>query len=109
MKNKKEQRMSRKLRIRAKVNGTHDRPRVAVFRSNKTLYVQVIDDEAAKTVFASRVAGKTIEKAKELGTTVSQLLKKNKIEAIVFDRGGYRYHGVVKALADAIREGGIRV
>ena len=109
MKNKREQRQSRKMRIRSKVSGTHDRPRVAVFRSNKSLYVQVIDDQTAKTVFTSKIAGKTIVKAKELGTVVAQQLKKKGTEAIVFDRGGYKYHGVVKALADTLREGGIRV
>ena len=109
MKNKREQRHSRKLRIRSKVTGTKDRPRLAIFRSNTTLYVQVIDDGAEETVLAAKISGKTIAKAKELGVTVTQLLKKKSLTTIVFDRGGYRYHGVVKALADTLREGGIRV
>ena len=109
MKNKKEQRLSRKLRIRAKVSGTHDRPRLAVFRSNTSIYVQIIDDNAGKTVLASKTSGKTVAKAKELGVLVAADLKKKHITAIVFDRGGYRYHGVVKALADSVREGGIKV
>jgi len=109
MKNKKEQRQSRKFRIRAKVTGTSDRPRLAVFRSNKSVYVQVIDDSAGKTLIASKVLGKTVAKAKELGVGVVAELKKKHILTIVFDRGGYRYHGAVKALADCLREGGIKV
>lgn len=102
-------RLHRKIRIRARISGTKDRPRLAVFRSNKALYVQVIDDKAESTMFESHIAGKTIAKAKELGTLVAATAKKKNIKAVVFDRGGYRYHGAVKALAEAVREGGIRV
>ena len=109
MKAKREKRLSRKIRIRARINGTATRPRMNVFRSNTALYVQLVDDEKHVTICASRIAGKTIAKAKELGTAFTAILKKKGVKKIVFDRGGYRYHGVVKALADSVREGGIQV
>lgn len=109
MKNKNVQRKHRKLRIRAKVNGTETRPRLAVFRSNAALYVQVINDEIGKTLFSDMLKGATIANAKVLGTTVVAHLKKEKITTVVFDRSGYRYHGVVKSLAESVREGGIIV
>jgi large subunit ribosomal protein L18 len=107
MKTKKEQRLKRKLRIRAKVNGTKDRPRMAIFRSNTTLYVQMIDDVAGVTICTASVKGASMANAKKLGSDIVALSKKHTIKAVVFDRGGYRYHGVVKALADAVREGGL--
>jgi large subunit ribosomal protein L18 len=100
-------RLKRKLRIRAKVSGTADRPRLAVFRSNKALYVQLVNDADATTVCSASVKGSTVVNAKKLGADVIALAKKHHIKAVVFDRGGYRYHGVVKALAEAVREGGI--
>lgn len=109
MKTKNEQRLKRKLRIRAKVNGTKDRPRLAVFRSNKALYVQLIDDDAESTLLSKMVKGSTMANAKLLGLGIAELAKKHHIKAVVFDRGGYRYHGVIKALADAVREGGLIV
>lgn len=102
-------RVSRKRRIRAKVSGTADRPRLAVFRSHKALYVQLIDDSIAKTVFSLKALGTTIDKAKALGQEVAATAKKKGIETVVFDRGGFRYHGAVKALADACREGGLTI
>lgn len=101
--------MRRKSRIRARVNGTIDRPRLNVYRSNKAIYVQCVDDEKHVTIFASMIQGKTIAKAKELGASVVEMAKKKNITKIVFDRGGYRYHGVIKALADSVREGGLQV
>ena len=109
MKTRREARLHRKLRIRAKVSGTAARPRLAVFRSNKALYVQLIDDTKGKTLASSHVAGKTIAKAKELGALVSEVAKKKKITTVVFDRGGGRFHGVIKALADTCREGGLTI
>ncbi len=109
MKTKNEQRLKRKLRIRAKVNGTKDRPRLAVFRSNKALYVQLIDDASETTILSAAVKGSTVVNAKQLGLDIAVLAKKHHIKTVVFDRGGYRYHGVVKALADAVREGGLIV
>jgi large subunit ribosomal protein L18 len=109
MKTKKEQRMKRKLRIRAKVSGTVERPRMAVFRSHKALYVQLIDDTSATTVFSKVIQGATVANAKTLGAQVAAEAKKKGITTVVFDRGGFQYHGVVKALADAAREGGLTI
>jgi large subunit ribosomal protein L18 len=109
MKNKIENRIRRKYRIRARVNGTHERPRLSVFRSNKALYVQLVDDEKHVTICTANIDGKTIVKAKELGATIAKIAKEKKVTTVVFDRSGYRYHGVIQALADAVREGGIIV
>jgi large subunit ribosomal protein L18 len=102
-------RSKRQSRIRAKVTGTTARPRLSVYKSNMSLYVQLIDDVKGTTIFSKSLKGKSIEKAKQLGAEVGALIKKKGIQAIVFDRGGFRYHGAVKTLADAIREGGIHV
>ncbi len=107
----------RKARVRAKLTGTSERPRLTVFRSNKYIYLQVIDDTVGKTLAAaSSYAGKgkkavTGKTAAALETTSRLLeqLKKNKITSLVFDRGSYRYHGRIKAVADALREGNIHV
>ena len=109
MKSKNKQRLHRKLRIRAKVSGTASRPRLAVFRSNKSLYVQVIDDVAGKTLFSGMVKGTSVALAKTLGEDIASKAKKKNITTVVFDRGGYRYHGVIKAIADSVREGGITI
>jgi large subunit ribosomal protein L18 len=107
--NKRDNRIRRKYRIRARVNGTHNRPRLSVFRSNQALYVQLVDDEKHVILCAGKIQGKTIAKAKELGTSIAQTAKEKKITTVVFDRSGYRYHGVIKAMADAVREGGLIV
>lgn len=109
MKSKKDMRKRRKFRIRAKVSGTQARPRMAVFRSLKALYVQLIDDVEGKTVFSLRAAGTTVAIAKTLGADVAAAAKKKGINTVVFDRGGFRYHGVIKALADSAREGGLTI
>lgn len=101
--------MHRKLRIRAKVSGTQVRPRLSVFRSHRALYVQLIDDEAGKTLFSVKESGTTIAKAKTLGTRVAEIAKNKGISSVVFDRGGFRYHGAIKALADTAREGGLTI
>jgi large subunit ribosomal protein L18 len=102
-------RAPRKLRIRARVSGTAARPRMNVFKSNTSLYVQLIDDESSKTILSLRENGDTVAHAKKLGAEVATAAKKKGIAALVFDRGGFRYHGVIKALADATREGGITI
>lgn len=108
---KQNNRMRRHARIRAKVSGTATRPRLAVFKSNRSLYIQLIDDENSATLFAAdsrKAKGKTpTEKAIDLGKQVAEAAKKKKIEAIVFDRGGFKYQGVIAALADSAREGGL--
>jgi large subunit ribosomal protein L18 len=106
---KKEMRTHRRRRIRSKVSGTALRPRLAVFKSNKNLSVQLIDDDKAVTLGSVQIAGATVAKAKELGSKVVELAKKKGIKTFVFDRGGYRYHGVVKTIADVVREGGLTI
>ena len=104
-------------RIRKKVNGTAERPRMVVFRSNKQIYVQVIDDEQGKTlvaaasndkVLAAECKGKSgIEAAAIVGKAIAERAKEAGIDKVAFDRGGYLFHGRVKSLADAAREGGL--
>lgn len=100
-------REKRKDRIRAKIRGTAKRPRLTVFRSNTSLYAQLIDDDTGKTIVAKHMRGSSMVKAQELGATIAELAKKRKVTTAVFDRGGFRYHGVIKALADAARAGGL--
>jgi large subunit ribosomal protein L18 len=105
-------RQYRKRRIRAKVRGTAVRPRLSVYRSLTRLIVQVIDDEAGKTLAAASTseAKAKLNKAgaKKLGELIAKKAKDAKITTVVFDRGGYRYHGRIKELADAAREGGLQ-
>ncbi len=106
-----EKRVVRHNRIRAKVSGTATRPRLAVYRSNKYVYAQLIDDAAGKTLAAAdsrQVAGATLtERAKAVGVDIAGKAKAAKITEVVFDRGGFRYQGAVAALADGAREGGL--
>ena len=111
---RKEERERRHARVRNKISGTAERPRLCVFRSNSNIYVQVIDDVAGKTLAAASTLDKSIktkhsnvEAAKEVGALIAKRLSEKKITTVVFDRSGYVYHGVVKALADAAREGGL--
>ena len=100
-------------RIRSRVHGTEQRPRLAVFRSVKHIYAQVIDDSKGHTVVAASSAEKTganggnVAGAKSVGKTVAERAKEKGIKAVVFDRGGYLYHGRIKALAEAAREAGL--
>ena len=127
---KQEKRHRRHKRIRAKVFGTADKPRLCVFRSEKHIYAQLINDEKAKTIVvssdlelkedkssfrpfaAARVfkknRGTKINKAKEIGKLIAKKAKDLKIERVVFDRGGYKYHGRVRAVAEGAREGGLK-
>lgn len=106
----------RRRRVRAKVRGTSARPRVTVFRSNRNLAVQVINDEVGQTLAAVRTLGKQTkftgtktEKARQVAVALAAELKKQNISKLVFDRGSYRYHGRVRAVAEALREQGIDV
>ena len=117
IKNFKEYRRSRiKMRIRKVVKGTADRPRMSVFRSNTNIYVQLIDDDAQKTILAASSMDKeiaqvkctNIEKSKMVGKLFAQKAIDAGFSAVVFDRGGYLYHGRVKSLADAAREAGLK-
>ncbi len=105
------QRARRHGRIRSRIHGTAERPRLSVFKSNKFLYVQLIDDVTGKTLAAASTKDmkeKTmLAKAGGLGKKIAELGKGKKITTIVFDRGGYVYTGRVKAIADAAREGGL--
>lgn len=96
-------RLKRKRRIRGRISGTSDRPRLSVYRSNKYIYVQAIDDIDMKTLAAAKGADASV-----VGHEIGEALKKLKKEAVVFDRGGFRYHGRVKILADAAREAGLK-
>ena len=110
-----ETRQKRHLRIRQNINGTASLPRLNVFRSNKNIYAQIIDDEASKTlVSASSIDkelklenGGNVEAAEKVGELLAKRAKKAKISKVVFDRGGYLYHGRVEALANAARENGL--
>ena len=108
------QRLKRHKRVRGKVSGTTERPRLNVFRSGNNIYAQVIDDTTGTTlVSASSLEkgfegnGGNVEAAKKVGQALAQRAKDKGIGAVVFDRGGYLYHGRVKALADGAREGGL--
>lgn len=107
MKTRKIARSKRKLGYRVIVRGTADRPRLAVYRSNTRVTAQLIDDEAGKTLFSESVQGKNVAAGVKLGKAVAEKAKAKKVNTVVFDRGGFRYHGVIKAIADAAREGGL--
>ncbi len=113
---KNKRRQTIKYRIRKKISGTNDRPRLSVFRSNKHIYAQIINDSDGKTLVAASSLNKEIvdkkevtkaEQAKLVGKLLSEKALNSDIKSVVFDRNGYIYHGRVKALADAVREGGI--
>ncbi len=107
-------RQRRHVRVRKRLHGVATRPRLAVFRSNRYIYAQVIDDDAGRTLAAAssneeplRSRSLTVETAAEVGKLVAERAKGAGIETVVFDRAGYRYHGRVKALAEAAREAGL--
>jgi len=101
-----ERRNKIRTRIRSIVQGTAERPRLSVFKSNKFTYLQLIDDVAGNTLAASKaVTG--IEKAKEAGSELAKLAQDKGINKVVFDRSGYKYHGIIKAAADGARDGGL--
>jgi large subunit ribosomal protein L18 len=109
-----EGRLRRHRRVRGKIRGTAERPRLAVFRSNKGIFAQLVDDDAGKTVAAmswvnlpKSFKGDKTEQATEVGKRLADAAKKAGVEGVVFDRGGYLYHGRVKALAEGAREGGL--
>ena len=112
-----ERRSRIRMRIRKKVHGTAERPRLAVFRSNKQIYAQVVDDLNGVTLLAASskekdIAGKTgiskSEQAKLVGEALAAKCKEKGIETVTFDRSGYKYHGRIKSFADAAREGGLK-
>ena len=108
-----QRRLKRRRRVRAKVHGSAERPRVSVFRSNRGIFAQLVDDDSGRTLASVnwteadlRGLQKT-EQAKRVGELLAERAKAAGIETVVFDRGGYQYHGRVKALAEGAREGGL--
>lgn len=112
---KHKQKVQRKKRMRARIFASNDRPRLTVFRSNKYVYAQIIDDSKRKTIvaYSSRDLPKTkvgksgIEMARAVGEELAKKAKVKKIKKVVFDRGGYKYHGKIKAIAEGARKGGL--
>ncbi|WP_028061943.1 50S ribosomal protein L18 [Solirubrobacter soli] len=106
-------RLKRRRRVRAKVHGTAERPRISVFRSNRGVFAQLVDDDAGRTVVSVQWTEadlrtlKPMEQATEAGKLLASRAKAAGIDSAVFDRGGYQYHGRVKALAEGAREGGL--
>lgn len=98
--------LQRKRRVRAKIFGTPDRPRLSVFRSNKYIYAQIINDEKGKTL-ASAKGNRRTDAAFLVGETLAKKAKIKKVKKVVFDKGGYKYHGRVKAVAEGARKGGL--
>lgn len=104
----------RKTHVRKVMEGTQDRPRMTVYKSNRFLYVQVVDDAEGKTLAAASTLEKAlktmkanVESGSKLGEEIGKRLKEKKIGTVVFDRNGYKYHGIVKAIADGARKAGI--
>lgn len=114
--NRSRMRIVRHQRLRKRIAGAPGRPRLAVFHSNRQLYAQIIDDHAGKTIMAlstqspdmrEKLAGKPIEKAAQIGAELARRALSAGIKQVVFDRGGHAFHGQIKAMADAAREGGL--
>ena len=113
--NRKVERIRRHARVRNKISGTAECPRLCVFRSNTGVYAQIIDDVKGVTLVSASTLDKDVknkhankEAAREVGTLIAKRASEKKISNVVFDRGGYIYHGVVKELAEAAREGGLK-
>lgn len=111
---RKAERTRRHIRVRTKISGTAECPRLCVYRSNTNIYAQVIDDVAGKTLISASTLDKEIKEkhankvaAKEVGALVAKRALEKNIKAVVFDRGGYIYHGIIKELAEAAREAGL--
>ena len=111
---KPQQRLRRRRRVRAKVRGSAERPRLSVFRSNRGVFAQLIDDRSGKTIAAVNWIEPDLRKlapmdqAKKVGELIAERAKQAGVESCVFDRGGYRYHGRVRAIAEGAREGGLK-
>jgi large subunit ribosomal protein L18 len=113
-----QKRIRRHTRVRARVVGTHTRPRLSVFRSNRHMWVQLIDDTKGKTIVAAsdreqqkkgqKVKDKKVDVAYRIGEEIAKLAIQKKLHSVVFDRGGYKYHGMVKAVAEGARKGGLK-
>lgn len=116
-KTKQQHREMRHRRVRAKVWGTPDRPRVSVFKSSKHVFAQFIDDKSGRTILSNRVVsggknkvkGTKTEKAMKIGEILAEKAKEVGIKEVIFDRGGFKYHGRIKAVAEGLRKGGIKL
>ncbi len=116
-KTKQENKRRRHKRVRATIKGTKERPRVSVFKSNRNVFIQFIDDDSRKTVVSSKVVsggksktkGSKTEKAMKMGEMLAEKAKEVGINEAVFDRGGFKYHGRIKAVADGLRKGGLKL
>lgn len=113
--NRKFERERRHKRVRNKISGTEERPRLCVYRSNSNIYVQIIDDTKGNTICQASTLDKEVKEkhankiaAREVGTLIAKRATDKKIVDVVFDRGGYIYHGVIKEVAEAAREGGLK-
>lgn len=113
--NRKAERTRRHIRVRTKVSGTAECPRLCVYRSNTNIYAQIIDDVAGVTLVSASSLDKEVktkhankEAAKEVGSLIAKRAVEKNIETVVYDRGGYIYHGVIKELAEAAREAGLK-
>ncbi len=111
---RRQSRERRHSRVREKIRGSAARPRLAVFRSLTHIYAQLVDDDAGRTLAAAsskeaKDKSKRIDSAKSVGTLLADRAKQKGVTEVVFDRGGYRYHGRVKALADGVREAGVKL
>ena len=111
---KQSNRIKRHKRVTAKIQGSSKRPRVAVFKSNQYIYAQVIDDEVGKTLigasdYGAKTKSKKSDAASKVGETLAEKMKEKGISEAVFDRGGFKFHGRVKAVADGLRKGGIKI
>lgn len=111
--NKEKRRLKIRKSIRSKISGTKERPRVSVFKSNKAIYSQIIDDMSGNTLVScssvdiKKFGKNNIESSKEVGIKLAEKAKKKGIKKVLFDRGGYVYHGKIKSFADGAREGGL--
>jgi large subunit ribosomal protein L18 len=111
--NKEKRRLKIRKSIRSKISGTKERPRVSIFKSNKAIYSQIIDDMSGNTLVScssvdiNKFGKNNIESSKEVGIKLAEKAKKKGIKMVLFDRGGYVYHGKIKSFADGAREGGL--
>lgn len=113
---KAKQRRQRKLRVRKKIQGTAERPRLTVFKSNKNIYLQVIDDTVGNTLLSASTLEKELsdlsvnkESAAKIGELISKRCQESKIQQVVFDRNGYKYHGIIQTIADSARKAGLKI
>lgn len=114
IKGKQKQRERRHKRVRGRIKGTSDRPRLSLFRSNRHIWVQLVDDESKNTLvsasdFEIKAGSGKMKRGERVGELISKKAIEKEIKTVVFDRGGYKYHGIVKEVADGARKGGLKL